>query len=66
MSVILIILLPVKSWDGGENSIDSCVSGKHKRPRDDWDEELDRGKVGDVRDWWPLVSTSIVLLGTAY
>ena len=39
----------VKSWDGGENSIDSCVSGKHKRPRDDWDEELDRGKVKKVK-----------------
>ncbi|KAL5474041.1 hypothetical protein EMCRGX_G028614 [Ephydatia muelleri] len=42
----------VKSWDGGENSIDSCVGGKHsrKRPRDDWDEELDRGKIKKVKE----------------
>ena len=51
VNLALQLSLPVKSWDGGENSIDSCVGGKHsrKRPRDDWDEELDRGKVRDVR-----------------
>jgi len=38
----------VKSWDGGENAIDSAVveGESRKRGRDPWDEELDKGKVG--------------------
>ena len=38
----------MKSWDGGENAIDSAVveGESRKRGRDSWDEELDKGKVG--------------------
>ena len=37
----------VKSWEGGENSIDGVsVSGEwKKREADAWDQELDKGKV---------------------
>ena len=47
----------MKSWDGGENSIDSSVVDEgRKRGRDHWDDELDRGRVKKVRrqrddDW---------------
>jgi hypothetical protein len=37
----------VKSWDGGENTIDSSkMEGEGgRRERDSWDTELDKGKV---------------------
>lgn len=39
--------LVVRSWDGGENSIDasSTPGGREKIIRDSWDQQLDRGKV---------------------
>ena len=40
----------MKSWDGGDNSIDSSLSDRHrlKRSRDGWDEEMDKGKVTSI------------------
>ena len=51
MSTLLlkpISLSAVKTWDGGQNTIDSSIlEGEgRKRARSQWDEELDRGKVG--------------------
>lgn len=45
-----ILFILVRSWDGGNNTIDvsaAAASGDRKRRdnRDDWDRELDRGKV---------------------
>ncbi len=42
----------VKSWDGGQNTVDSSVVEGigHKRSRDAWDEEMDRGKVKKRKD----------------
>lgn len=39
----------VRSWDGGENSIDasSTPGGREKIIRDSWDQQLDRGKMKD-------------------
>ena len=46
---VFIIIIIVKSWEGGSNIVDSAlVSGDRKRKereRDEWDRELDRGKV---------------------
>ena len=38
----------VKSWGGGQNTMDSSVTEGEgrKRARSQWDEDLDRGKVG--------------------
>lgn len=35
----------VRSWSGGENSIEAGVGGKRVEVRDAWDQDLDRGKV---------------------
>lgn len=42
----------MKSWEGGSNSVDAAVSpGDRKRKeRDEWDRELDRGKVDRQTD----------------
>ena len=44
---IVLLFSTVRSWDGDKNSIDSSkVEERRKRKgRDDWDWELDRGKV---------------------
>ncbi len=42
----------MKSWDGGENTVDSSrVGGEgYKRARDTWDEEIDRGRVKKCKE----------------
>ena len=44
---ICTLMHAVKSWEGGENSVDGVsVSGEwKKREADAWDQELDKGKV---------------------
>ncbi len=39
--------IAVKSWDGGDNTIDSSKMEAEggRRERDSWDAELDKGKV---------------------
>ena len=45
--VFCVFTCTVKTWDGGDNVIDSTqVAGEWTRPeRDPWEKELDRGRV---------------------
>ena len=44
----------MKSWERGSNSVDAAVSPgdrkRKERERDEWDRELDRGKVDRQTD----------------
>lgn len=52
VQIDLFFFEPVKSWDGGDNIIDSSkMEGEGKRKeRDPWDAELDKGKVRMCQD----------------
>ena len=45
MCVKCLLISLVKSWEGGSNSVDASDLRRRERDREDWDRELDRGKV---------------------
>ena len=61
--------LSVKTWSGDKNSIDSIKSSSQthsrRRGRDDWDREIDRGKVRGLAVAYKvyLICVCVIMLG---